>query len=311
MANSTPPARSVNVSHPPSGMRRRPFTTGLLLLPLLASALVPALCRTVFPDAGPGLTALLPLSPSPAQGAPLPAGFVVRKLAELSKDTPSLALECSVQGLDANATPQIQKLFLKGGKARSESARGLAFYPPPATAAAQKNSAEDDEGLRVPVFEALMLQPGKGIVKQLQKLGIPVTDGEGTGTGQGETEAGAVASPIQLVRQATPDLPLPWRVVYHIGSPDPTGAFIDIDKDKFLLRRAQLRLADGGLWLAEYEGHGQLKDLPWLPTRITLYRGGIRMETLTITSRLSSPVPDSLFGGSTSSPPTNPGPGQK
>jgi len=152
------------------------------------------------------------------------------------------------------------------------------------------------------VFEALMLQPSRGIGKQLQKLGIPVSENDASGAGQVEAEGSAGPNTVQLLRQATPEAPLPWQVLYRIGSPDPTGTFIDIDKDKFLLRRAQLRLADGGLWLAEYEGHGQLKDLPWLPTRITLYRGGIRMETLTITSRLAEPVPDSLFVDAPSSP---------
>lgn len=294
----------------------------ILLLALVGlSAGLSAGLNTAGPGTGPG-TALsdnelrswwppsLAWMESKAFASALPADFVLKKLVENAQNAGLVALEGTVQGLDVNATPLKLKIYLKEGKARRELNGAITFFPASSSEGGSRkavttSSSEDDEEARLPVFEALMVPSSKTLLRDVQRLGVNLgsvgTEAGKEGKGA-ETVAPQELSRVRFLRQPTPDASLPWRVLLRAGAGENDSPFIDVDKDKFWLRRAQLRLPDGGLWLAEYDGHGLIKELPWLPTRITLYRSGIRMETVTFASRLTGPFPDGLFSGAAVSP---------
>ncbi|MFM7204253.1 MAG: hypothetical protein ACKO6N_26030 [Myxococcota bacterium] len=239
----------------------------LLCLPLLCLLLVPV-----------------------ALAALLPGNFIIRKTTDAWKGTPSLVLERRIQGLDVNAEPGIERLTLQAGKVRRELHRQVQLYPPllPAPGAVRVEPAATSntepplpnlDTLEPPLlFDALVLQSGKQLVEWLRAQGIGIEQ-------------------VTLVRQLTPDAPLPFRVLFRLGDDRPAGSWLDIEKERFLIRRLQLRQPDGSTWLAEYEGYGQSPELPeWLPQKIAFSRGGLLVETRTVIRRLSIPVDDALFG---------------
>lgn len=221
---------------------------------------------------------------APLEAALLSGPFLLKKLTDPAKELPGVALERTVLGLDLNATPLKEVLYVSGGKVRSELEGTVRVLRPPYTTTTSRSEtpavpgADGEETvLRPLLFDAALHSSAATLAELLKAHSVQVEQ-------------------VSLARMPLTEGPLPYRVLFHLGGTAPDSSFIALDKDRFLLRRLRLRLPDGGLWLAEYDGHGQDKTLPaWLPRRTTLYRGGIRVETTTIERRLSVGLPDSLF----------------
>lgn len=282
----------------PAPAPARPMTSALRCLTFFSAPFLSLVPKTAsIPKAlvWCGLLSLVcGIALAPLEAALLSGPFLLKKLTDPAKELPGVALERTVLGLDLNATPLKEVLYVSGGKVRSELEGAVRVLRPPYTATTARSEAPAASGAAAPgaaapgadgeetvlrplIFDAVLHSSAATLTELLKAHSVQVEQ-------------------VSLARMPLMEGPLPYRVLFHLGGTAPDSSFIALDKDRFLLRRLQLRLPDGGLWLAEYDGHGQDKTLPaWLPRRTTLYRGGIRVETMSIERRLSVSLPDSLF----------------
>lgn len=214
---------------------------------------------------------LLLLWISPAIAALLPADFVLRQAASLWKGEKGLVLQREVVGTDPTA-PVIEQVYVRDGKVRVEVPGGTWVHPErPGT----ETAAEHRPGFIDAVFQT----SPEAFQDYLKVLGISFEQ-------------------RTLDRIPCTECPLPFHVVYRIGSADKEdGAGIAIEKNTWFIRELQFRESpEGPLWRAEYSGQGASDDLPtWLPTRIAVYRDGVLFETIKVLRRLDLPIRDSLF----------------
>ena len=202
---------------------------------------------------------------SPVLASVLPGDFILARVEETWKGSPGLSVEREVRRVGQEEAT-LEQVTYRPGKIRIQAGEAVRRYP----------DDETSDEYRPLVVDALFSQPAGGLAALAQRLGIRIDQ-------------------VSLDRIPTPDAPLPFRVLYRLGAAARAGApFLDIEKDRWYIRRIQFRTTpDGPWWRAEYDGQGLQKELPpWLPARIQIYRGGEPFERIAVVRKLSPPARD-------------------
>jgi len=221
---------------------------------------------------------LLWLASGVALAYKLPGEFVLQRAAEPWKDSPGIGLLREVRSASSDAPIQ-EQVYLKGGRVRVETSTGARVYPTSSVSSTSSTSPASRLPHRPDVIDALFTQSIGGLIALVKDLGIAI-------------------DAVSLARLPTPAAPLPFRILYRLGSDGQRGTpQLHIEKDRWHLRRLQFREGpEHTVWYVEYLGQGERPDLPpWMPTRLEVYREGERFESITVVRRLEVPIRDSHF----------------